>query len=121
MWLLAPRPICVCLCALPFKMLPLVTRARRDALWGDQGLKGSDVLVAGCAPATWEVRTGLLFKPGHPPCGAVSASGSALGQLSVDCPLWISVLLAPGQVSAVISPHWAPSFPTSWWCSGGVT
>lgn len=84
-------------------------------------LKGLDVLLAGCAPGTWEVRTGLLFKPGHPPCGAVSASGSALGQLSEDCPLWISVLLAPGQVSAVISPHWAPSFPTSWWCSGGVT
>ena len=84
-------------------------------------LKGSDVLLAGCAPATWEVRNGLLFKPGHSPCGAVSASGSALG--SPECglsALWISLPLAPGQVPAVISPHRAPSFPASWWCSGGV-
>ena len=55
------------------------------------------------------------------PCGAVSVSGSALG--SPECglsTLWISLPLVPGQVPTVISPHWAPSFPTSWWCSGDV-
>ena len=88
MWLPAPCPICVCLCAPPFKRFHWWPEPPEMLFRETRGcFEGSVVLLTGCAPATWAVRTGLVFKPGHPPCGAISASSSALGHLSVDCPL----------------------------------
>lgn len=56
-------------------------------------------------PSLWS-NLCVQLSPGSPECGLST--------------LWISLPPAPGQVPAVFSPQWAPSFPTSWWCSGDV-
>lgn len=93
---LSSRAVCVCLCALSLKMLPLVARAPGNALRCGQGLlwQGSEALLAGSVPrhsaGSPQPRLGramLGSQPGHPLCGAVSTAGPALGHLLVDRPL----------------------------------